>query len=315
MQPSHPTKSRVSILAVVVLYECAPSESRSLCALIAILRANSELSRHFSLIIYDNSPLEQRLDLDANFKIQYQHDPRNAGLATAYNFAIGQAETENHDWLLLLDQDTLVTREFLDELKACAEQLRPEDNVASIVPKLIVDGRICSPAPHFLDQVRHQFERPGDAIGREISGIQAGRPSAYNSGSALRVSALRAVGGFPEEYWLDYLDHAVFHSLAAHGYRMFVLSSELQHDSSQRTIQSVPPWRQRNLLYSQIRFIRQTGNWIDRLFFRVWLLRNSRILWIDYPDRNLWKETAWQALLLNGRADKQSSRKARTERS
>jgi hypothetical protein len=127
---------------------------------------------------------------------------------------------------------------------------------------------------------------------------------AYNSGATLRVSALCSIGGFPNEFWLDYLDHAIFHALSVRGYRMYIMRTELEHESSQATLSKVPVWRQRNLLLAQTLFAKQTGNFFDRLLYRIWLLRYSRTLWIRYPDRRLWKEAAIHSLFLNTQTDK-----------
>jgi GT2 family glycosyltransferase len=298
--------SPVSILAIVVIYRREPSESESLCSLIQILNANPDLAQHFSIVVYDNSPQRQNFEVVAQFPVLYKHDPTNAGLATAYNFGLAHAGEEQYDWLLLLDQDTLLTYGFLAELIACAETLCVQPQVASIVPKLLVDGEISSPAAHFLYQLRHQYRRSNHAVSRQIGGIQEGRLIAFNSGAALRVPALRLIGGFPEEYRLDFLDHAVFHALSAQGYRMYVMHAEIKHDLSLARVSDVPVWRQRNFLLAQSRFVLQTGSIVDRLLYRIWLLRYSRILWIRHPDKRLWKEAALKALSVKSRTEQTS---------
>jgi GT2 family glycosyltransferase len=299
MPLSHHSTSQASILVVIVLYKRAPCESQSFRSLLDILGANQDLAQHFSLILYDNSPQRQDFEEPPDFPFLYQHDPTNAGLPAAYNFALALALEKHHQWLLLLDQDTTPTRDFLAELLASTISLGAQQGVASIVPKLLVDGKIFSPAAHFIDQVRHQYRRSNHAVSRDLVGVQQGRLVAYNSGATLRVSALHSIGGFPEEFWLDYLDHAVFHALSVRGHSMFVMRTEIEHESSQATLSSVPAWRQRNLLSAQTLFAKQTGNFFDRLLYRIWLLRYSRTLWIRYPDRRLWKEAAIHSLLLN----------------
>jgi GT2 family glycosyltransferase len=280
--------------------------SQSLRTLIAILDANPDLAKHFSLVIYDNSPQPQNPEITDKIPVLYRHDPTNPGLASAYNFALAHAEKERHEWLLLLDQDTLLTQEFIVELIECMNSLRNQEKVASITPKLLVRGKIYSPTAHFIDQLRHQYRRSNRAVTREIVGVQPGRMGAYNSGATLRVWALRSIGGFPKDYWLDYLDHAVFHALSVHGYLIYVMRVEIEHDASQAAVTDVPAERQRNLISAQTRFVRQTGNFIDRLLYRVWLLRYCRILWIHHPDRHLWKDTAIHALTLKSQGRKLS---------
>jgi GT2 family glycosyltransferase len=288
------------ITAVVVLYKRAPSASETLCSLKEILRSDSVVASHLSLIIYDNSPEPHESDFSVSIPVLYKHDPTNPGLAAAYNFALDCADQARHEWLLLLDQDTSLTPEFFTELIACTHSLRDRAQVASIVPKLLVCGEIFSPAAHFIDQVRRPYWRTHHAVNHDEIGIQQGRLGAYNSGATLRVSKLISVGGFPKEFWLDYLDHAVFHALSIRGYQMYVMKTELKHDSSQAKMGDVPVWRQRNILLAQTLFVKRTGNFVDRLFYRIWLLRYSRSLRINHPDKRLWKEALVQALRLKG---------------
>jgi GT2 family glycosyltransferase len=255
------------------------------------------MASRFSLVIYDNSAESHPIAED--FTLHYVHDPANGGLAAAYNYALSRAEDTGYEWLLLLDQDTTLTSEFLAELMDCANALRTEDNVAAIVPKLVVRGTILSPAEHFLDFIRHQFRNSVHTLGYKEVGIQPGRISAYNSGSTLNVRKLRSIGGFPGEFWLDYLDHAVFDALAAKGYRVYVLHAVLQHELAESDLNARPIWRFRNVLQAQSLFVKRTGNFTDRLLYRLWLLRSVRRLRSDLQDKRIWKETARQALLFN----------------
>jgi GT2 family glycosyltransferase len=293
-----PMSSGCQILAVAVLYRQSPRESAALSSFIDILKANPGMAGYFSLVIYDNSPEPHEAPDD--FPLHYVHDPANGGLAAAYNYALSRAEMTGCEWLLLLDQDTTLTGEFFTELTACAMELQTAENVAAIVPKLIVRGTILSPAEHFIDYIRHQFRSPGQPFGQEAAGIQRGRMSAYNSGSTLRVKALRSFGGFPEEFWLDYLDHAVFHSVCTSGGQVYVMHAMLSHDLGGNELNTIPIWRFRSVLRSQALFVKRTGSLSDRLLYRLWLLRSIRRLRANCPDRRIWKETAQQALLFSG---------------
>ncbi len=294
----HSTHAGTRILAVATLYRQPPAKSHALISLTRILKEDPELATHFALLVYDNSPASQELPFD--FPLHYAHDPANGGLAAAYNYALANAESAGYEWLLLLDQDTKLTRSFLRELIACAQSVRAQDHVTAIVPKLMVHGVIQSPAEHFIDYMRHQFTRSLYTLNKEV-GVQPGRISAYNSGSALYVPALRLSGGFPTDFWLDYLDHAVFHQLSARGGQVYVLPSVLEHDLAESDLHARPIWRFRNVLAAQTLFVKRTGNFLDRLLYRVWLLRSIRRLRADLHDKRVWRETALQALLLSTR--------------
>lgn len=293
----HPTSS---ILAVVVLYRCELAQSQSVSSLFKILREHPELARHFSLLLYDNSPQPQDHTMPATLPTDYVHDPLNGGLATAYNFALERAEAEQRSWLLLFDQDTVLTEEFLFELVESARTLHGQAQVGAIVPKLLVRGAIYSPEANFLDQVRHPY-RSLQTVKKEVVGVQQGHLNAFNSGATLRVSAMRASGGFPMQFWLDYLDHAVFRALFVGGFRIYVMRAELAHNSSLAEVKSLPLWRLRNILQAQTLFVKQSGGFLDRMFYRLFLLRFSRGLWKNLKGSQAWKEAAWQALTLRAR--------------
>jgi GT2 family glycosyltransferase len=289
-----------SILAVVVLYRCELAQSQSVSSLFKILREHPELAKHFSLLLYDNSPQPQDHTMQATLPTDYVHDPLNGGLATAYNFALERAEAEQRAWLLLFDQDTVLTEEFLLELVESARTLHSQAQVGAIVPKLLVRGAIYSPEANFLDQVRHPY-RSLQTVKKEVVGVQQGHLNAFNSGATLRVSAMRAIGGFPMQFWLDYLDHAVFRALFVGGFRIYVMRAELAHNSSLAEVKSLPLWRLRNILQAQTLFVKQSGGFLDRMFYRIFLLRFSRGLWKNLKGSQVWKEAAWQALTLRAR--------------
>lgn len=296
MPASPAAHSPSSILSVIVLYNCELKQSKSFASLFDILTANPEPAKYFSLLLYDNSPQPQSHMVAADFPIHYIHDPSNGGLASAYNAALDRAESEQREWLLLLDQDTSLTTEFILELVETTRNLHGQAEVAAVVPKLLVNGRIDSPAGDFFALVRRQFSPPEPPIREDLVGIQQQRLSAYNSGSTLRVSALRSAGGFPAEFWLDFLDHAVFHSLSRSGYRMYVMRAILAHDSSYSDVANLPVWRMHNILLGRSLYVQRYGTWMDRLLYRVWLLRHSRNLRECCQDPRIWKEAVRHAV-------------------
>jgi GT2 family glycosyltransferase len=290
--------SASSILVAVVLYKCSFSESLAVSSLLQILNSDLALAKHFSLVIYDNSPQAQSPAVAGGLPVHYVHDPSNGGLAPAYNLALARAESEGREWLLLFDQDTSPTLEFLLELVTLTTALQGETTVAAIVPKLLVNGIVYSPATHFIDVLRRQFSPPAPNRYDSLVGVQQNRINIYNSASTLRVSTLRSIGAFPTEFWLDYLDHTVFHTLFAKGYKIYIMRASLEHEQSDADLQGISAWRHHNVLQAQTLFVKRTGNRIDRLLYRIWLLRYSRKLRSECNDKRIWRETALQALLL-----------------
>jgi GT2 family glycosyltransferase len=87
-----------SILSIVVIYNRELAQSQSFSSLLQILKEHPEWAKHFSLVLYDNSPQPQNHSFVADFPIRYVHDASNGGLARAYNYALARAESEEREW-------------------------------------------------------------------------------------------------------------------------------------------------------------------------------------------------------------------------
>jgi GT2 family glycosyltransferase len=281
-QPGH----RPTITAVAVLYKRSIPESEAVASLCRILEERPEWKRSFALILYDNSPQPQPVPAGLPVPVTYIHDAANGGLGAAYNYALDAASRAGTPWLLLLDQDTHLTHKYLDELLGLLTTAATDQRIAAFVPKLTGVTGLRSPSLDFLDALRRQvtlrrWRRP--LIAPESTyGAQPLRLTAFNSGAALRTSAVEAIGGFPRAYWLDFLDMAVFHDLYRQGGYIFVMRSVLEHSLSVETnvflSQPGSLARHRNILRAMILYVRSRGSLWERLLHRAWLVHNGLVL-------------------------------------
>lgn len=139
---------------VLVLYRKTPDQSQALADLRTFFREKAQAGVTLSLLVYDNSPsaASPRPEVWKGVTMTYRHDPRNLGLAVAYNLALQKAVESGRKWLLLLDQDTHLKGDFLDTL---LEQLdKPANAVCALVPKLRQGQTILSPT--WITQMREQ---------------------------------------------------------------------------------------------------------------------------------------------------------------
>src|SRR5687768_2304439 len=107
-------KDDPSILAVLVLYQTSALQSPTLASLCQAV-AQCGVERRFELLIYDNSASPSPLPA-IPIPLTYLHDPANGGLVAAYNTALQLAQRGRNEWLLLLDQDTVLTGDYLNTL-------------------------------------------------------------------------------------------------------------------------------------------------------------------------------------------------------
>jgi len=237
----------------VVLYRCSPDESRTLARLAQFLLEHDDLARRIALLIYDNSPSRQAVNLD-RWKcaaVEYHHDAENGGLAPAYNLALARAQQRGVEWLVLLDQDTDLNPALFPALfDAITSPV--SDEVCAIVPKLMRDGEMLS--PQIVGRLRNT------ACGHAFSGIPERQVTALNSAACVRVAAVASAGGFAPEYRIEFLDHIMFHRLQAAGGRVQVLDVAIEHHLSITNIETeMGLERYGTVLDAEWRFVRETG--------------------------------------------------------
>jgi GT2 family glycosyltransferase len=235
----------MKLTIVVVFYKQAIEESKTFRTLRqSLFTKESQLTE---LVLYDNSPEKQGFSAQQyeGISITYFHDARNLGIATAYNYALAVARKNGSEWLLLLDHDTELTAEYMQQVMNLEEK---NTDIAAVVPKINSENQLISPVySHSLRPL--QGEKP-------VPGIQRKPVMAINSGSLIRVDFLTKIDGFNEDFPLDYLDHWLFHEIYSKGYKARLLDVTLEHELSVMDYSRVSLARYQSILESEIRFFR-----------------------------------------------------------
>ena len=256
------------IIAAIVLYRMKAGESRAFKALADTLAENEDCAQAIDVMVFDNTPYLQ--DAPAGFSGTYVQDPSNPGLAQHYNFALNAAIERKAEWLMLLDQDSSPTREYFEEAVALSSRFKHDQEIVALAPKLIENGAVL--APHRLAMLRHP-----KAIDIGLAGVAQENIYPYNSASVIRVSALEAIGGFPQKFWLDYLDHATFRMLQSRVGKIYVMRTILEHSlSSNQPIRSNDAGavaRRTNILKAEHAFYRDYGTFLERA------CHHARLFW------------------------------------
>ncbi|MBB5063621.1 glycosyltransferase [Granulicella mallensis] len=206
--------SASSLLAVVVVYKLCPSKSSTLQTLLATAKNVSSEELNLKIVVWDNTPGGQEIEKLPD-GVSYVSAPENPGLALAYNHVLALAEAEGYEWLLTLDQDSLLPADFLKRISDLTCKLGPVEKIGAIVPQVIAGGRIMSPF-HFI------FKAIPRLFPRGFVGIWKGAVYAANSGAVLRVNAVREIGGYDLMFPLDLSDTSLFHRLHASGKQVFI---------------------------------------------------------------------------------------------
>lgn len=238
----------MKVTIVVVLYKQKVEESTTFQTLKETLFMNNGGLKDVTLILYDNSPEKQEFQPSPfeGVSIFYVHDSRNLGVAAAYNYAFATAIENGSEWLLLFDDDTELTLEYVEQVMNLDEK---NNHIVAVVPKIKNENQMISPV--YSNPLRPlQGERPA-------AGIQVNPVMAFNSGSLIRVSFLHEIGGFNEEFPLDYLDHWLYHEIYSRGYQVWVLDVYLEHELSVMDYSRVSLTRYKSILESENKYFKK----------------------------------------------------------
>lgn len=205
---------------VVVLYNMTFSESPTIISLNQLL-ASGAFPEIRKILIFDNSEQgTEPVELEGRFI--YYHSKKNVGLAQAYNYALDQSNDDT-EWLMTLDQDTKLTKEYLSELISTSSEL--SETVAAVAPIVTDNERQISPVrSDTLRPLHTELPKKNRVYSKDIMVI--------NSGTAIRTIFLRKLGGYNIHFPLDYLDHWLCWRIFSEHQQIYILSNELEHQLS-----------------------------------------------------------------------------------
>jgi GT2 family glycosyltransferase len=213
----------VSIYAVVVLYKTSPANSVTLQTLFRAADEIAGMPIRFAIAIYDNTPEGQEPGV-LPVGVCYTATKTNPGLSLVYNTAADIARSEGYEWMLTLDQDTDLPKDFLQAMGRYVKLHQTSSQVGAIVPHIFDHGRHISPL-RFIGGFLPKQLLP------HFTGVAQQYGSAINSGSLLRLSSLKVIEGYDLRFPLNNSDTSLFSRLDAAGLRIAVAGEILvQHE-------------------------------------------------------------------------------------
>ena len=239
----------MQIVTVVVLYKRDPDQSQTINGLAAAFERNPELLDSFVMFVWDNSPAPIA-DPKFPFPCIYRHDGRNLGTSGAYNRALEFAESAGAPWLLLFDQDTTISQEFLPGMLAYSKRFQ---TIWKSPPSCLLS----IPTERLSLPVRLGRFNQNKQIPATVSGIYRHKGYGVNSATLMRVAALREIGGYSEEFWLDLSDVYAFQAMYRKGRYMFIAGDlHLQHSIAASDFdKEISPQRYRNFLAAESAYV------------------------------------------------------------
>ncbi|MBD5547211.1 MAG: glycosyltransferase [Lachnospiraceae bacterium] len=158
-------------------------------------------------VVIDNSkePIKNTLDSILSSyqkKVQYRHFPNNIGLCAGFNYGIKTSSENGCDWTLLMDSDSELINDIIEEYKKVNT-----DKVAVIAPI------------HIHDRSK---DKPYNGV-KEIKW-------AMTSGCLYNNNIFNEIRGFNEDLFVDGLDIDYCYRAREHGYKIMECGNALlQH--------------------------------------------------------------------------------------
>lgn len=181
---------------------------------------NLESHNNIFIILYDNSPIPHNIDHSYNY-VKYIHNPQNEGISKAYNVGAEYALKYNYDWLILFDQDTEITDNYLSLLEDSINQFPNVNLFAPIVHNTngIMSPKIC------------KYFRPSENLTK--TGLnRLDNVAIINSGLVVSVSSFFKCGGYNNDTFLDFADYQFIERIQKIESSFVIFDSHLMQDFS-----------------------------------------------------------------------------------
>lgn len=183
---------------------------QSVCGVIVTYHPNARmrellpevLAQVRALVIVDNgSTVEELAALRAqrdSLGLQLIENGENLGVAEALNRGIRWAKSQGHAWVVLFDQDSRITDDFVDQMLAAWAAHPDRERVGSVHPR---------------------YADPGTGIETSIPRLSDGSPVLpMTSGALMPVWIFDRIGWFASEYFIDLVDWEYCFRIRAAGF-------------------------------------------------------------------------------------------------
>ena len=184
-----------SVAACIVSYNPGPEVRLALC---------SVLPQVWKVFVIDNASKPESevvlTGLCAEFGVALIANKDNIGVAGAYNQAASMAISQGYEWILLMDQDAVAPVGLVQQLMRGVDRWGGTRLPAVLCPLSIRS-----------DPSRHQSVVPD---------IDVAVGACINAGSIVKLAAWEAVGGYDEDFFVDYVDFDFCFRCRQHGWKV-----------------------------------------------------------------------------------------------
>ncbi len=255
---------------------------------------------NFEVIVVDNGSNEKFQITDYRLQIVQIFNKENLGFAGGNNVGIKQGLKGNADYILLLNNDTVVDKNFLKELikvgenKKKAKGKRQKAKIGILGPKI-----------YFFDEPKKIWFAGGKINKILTKGTMRGysefdkeqynkiKEVDYITGCCLLIKqeVIKKIGLLKEDYFLYYEDTDWCLKAKKAGYKcLYVPLAKIWHKGSKTSIEgsfSYIYYHSRNGLL----LAKNNGSFLKKLgayFLSIWILAKQIIKLIFFPQKRIW---------------------------
>ena len=194
----------------------------NLCAVVTTYNPDSNFEERLlqirkqvaDLVIVDNNSNPQVIkllnEISDKYGIHIIFNSDNLGVATALNQGIRWAKINNYFWVILFDQDSLVSADMVNILCDCYKTFEGREQIGIIGPGYSYDEIIPSPTSNINEY-------------KEVKSI-------ITSGSLFSISLFDELGPFIDDLFIDFVDIEYCLRARVKGFKVIKLESHLmQH--------------------------------------------------------------------------------------
>ena len=208
------------LTALIVIYNknCCESES---------FKFIEKYKNNISIILFDNSIQDfGNKEYCRKNDIIYYNLGENIGLSKAYNYVLNKIKISSNNYLLVLDDDTILNDNYLNEIFKIVKDSRYD----ILLPIVKSCDTVISPSIIFFDCMVKKV--------KNIEKINMKKISAINSGMVIKTSVYKTIK-YNEKLFLDYVDHEFMCNIRKNNKKIIVLDSPINQNYSRNQINSI----------------------------------------------------------------------------
>lgn len=184
----------INIAVGIVLYNPSPIDRFVLCL-------NSIFKQCKKVYIFDNSSNE--IDFQNKDKVVYLRENKNQGISYALNKMMEKAKKDNVDWLITMDQDSIIPDNMIREYKKAI--ISTNENIGIICPQVV--------------DLRREYMKIKQTP--EIEFVDF----CITSASCTSIKVWKKIGKFDDYLFIDLVDNDFCKRLISSGYKILRINS------------------------------------------------------------------------------------------